>query len=119
MLCASGLAIAQDAAVTASANTVTVDGSRTTLSGNAVVVVNGVTVRADRVVINGRDVSLEGNVQMTLPPGPAPRIARSVPVVVPRPYRVETPKIDTPMLPPWQPPARNQGNDPTRTRVRP
>ena len=102
---AGGLATAQNSPVTARANTATVDGSRTTMSGNAVITVNGVAVLADRIVINGREVTLEGNVRMTLPQGVAPRI-EAHPVVIAKPYVAGALKIDTPIPPLWQPPAR-------------
>ena len=81
LLCAGGLALAQDAApwtfLQADSVVVTAQfepGGRTapevrqsTLTGNVVFQVNGVLVRADRAVIAGREVSLEGNVRLTLP----------------------------------------------------
>jgi hypothetical protein len=77
LLCASGIAIAQDAPWTLLQADRFVVGAeigrtppivrQTTLTGNVVFQVNGVLVRTDRAVMQGREVSLEGNVRLTLP----------------------------------------------------
>jgi len=80
LLCAGGLALAQDAPFTfLQADRVVVSAQfdpagrtvpevrQTTLTGNITFQVDGVIVRADRAVITGREVSLEGNVRLTLP----------------------------------------------------
>jgi lipopolysaccharide assembly outer membrane protein LptD (OstA) len=80
LLCAGGLALAQDTPFTFlqadsvdvttrfdSAGRTAPEVRQSTLTGNVVFEVNGVLVRADRAVIKDREVSLEGNVRLTLP----------------------------------------------------
>jgi hypothetical protein len=63
-------------------------------------------VRADRIVMeNGNgNVMLEGNVRLTLPT-PAYAVVNAPATT---PYRVNPPKVDTPIPPPFEPPVRNQ-----------
>jgi hypothetical protein len=68
ILCAGGLAVAQNPPLVSAEKGIIRQGSdHFTLSGGASLTVNGVVVRADRMVVAGREVTLEGNVRMTLP----------------------------------------------------
>jgi hypothetical protein len=108
VLCLSAFAAAQDQPLTTHADSVVVGpNQQTTLTGNVVVVVNGVVMRADRAVIQDGEVTLEGNVRVTLPNPRSTSETMRLPAV-PRLYSIETPKIDTPIPQPWQPPPRNQ-----------
>ncbi len=109
VLCLGALAAAQSQPLTTRADKVTKGPTQTTLAGNVVLTVNGVVVRADRAVIQNGEVTLEGNVRMTLPKGinAAAAVPPSPPVIVTRPFRVETQR-DIPLAPAWQPPPRSQ-----------
>jgi lipopolysaccharide assembly outer membrane protein LptD (OstA) len=109
VLCLGAIATAQDnPRVSTSADRVVREQSgRTILTGNVVLTVDGVTVRADRVVIQNGEATLEGNVRLILPkPVYTAAAMRSRISSEPTPNRIETPKIDTPIPQPWQPPAR-------------
>ena len=111
-LCLGAIVVAQDDPrfSTSADKVVREQPGRTTLTGNVVLTVNGVVVRADRAVIqDGGEVTLEGNVRLTLPkPVYTAAAMRSRITSEPTPYLIETPKIDTPIPPPWQPPPSKQ-----------
>ena len=113
VLCLGAIAAAQDQPFTTQADKVAVGPTQTTLTGNVVLTVNGVVVRADRAVIQNGDVTLEGNVRLILPKpvytAAAMRDRIQSPPRIPEPYVPSRPQqIDTPIPPPWQPPARSR-----------
>jgi lipopolysaccharide export system protein LptA len=111
VLCLGAFAAAQGQPLTTHADNVAVGPTQTTLSGNVVVVVNGVVMRADRAVIQDGEITLEGDVRVTVPRRislAAQTTRQRITPPPPIPYSVETPKIDTPLPEPWQPPPRNQ-----------
>ena len=111
VLCLGVIAVAQDDPrfQATAENIVREQSGVTTFSGNVVLTINGVVVRADRAVIRNDDVALEGNVHVTLPKPiyTADAMRKKISQEL-TPYIRDTPRIDTPIPPPWQPPARNQ-----------